>query len=210
MKKSTIIAAAACIMMSGCGTMGVGTGTSTDILSGVLGAITNGETIGNVITSVIGLDKVSQQDLIGTWSYSGPGCAFTSQNALAKAGGEVAATQIKEKLKTQYNQFGFSAANTQITFAENGTFTAKIAGKSWSGKYTYNAETSQIAMSGLLLNVNAYAKRNSTGIGILFEASKLLTIMQTMAAISGNTSLETIGEISKNYDGVRIGFDMRK
>lgn len=210
MKKFTIIAAAACIIMSGCGTMGVGNGTNGDILSGVLGAIANGETIGNVISSVIGLDKVSQQDLIGTWSYSGPGCAFTSENALAKAGGEVAATQIKEKLRPQFNSFGFNSSNTKIAFAENGTFTAMVAGKSWSGNYTYDPSTSQIKMSGLLLNINAYAKRNTNGIGILFEAKKLLTLLQTMAAMSGNANVETIGEISKNYDGVRIGFDMTR
>jgi hypothetical protein len=30
-----------------------------------------------------------------------------------------------------------------------------------------------------------------------------------MSALSGNANLETIGELSKNYDGVRLGFDMK-
>lgn len=31
-----------------------------------------------------------------------------------------------------------------------------------------------------------------------------------MSAMSGNTTLSSIGEISKNYNGVRLGFDMAK
>ena len=39
---------------------------------------------------------------------------------------------------------------------------------------------------------------------------KLLTILQTVAALSGNSSLATISDISKNYDGVRMGFEMSR
>lgn len=31
-----------------------------------------------------------------------------------------------------------------------------------------------------------------------------------MSAMSGNATLSSIGEISKNYNGVRLGFDMAK
>ena len=96
-----------------------------------------------------------------------------------------------------------------MTFNQDGTFSAKIAGKSWSGKYTFDAANSKITMQGLLLNVNCYAKRNSDGIGLLFESKKLLTMLQTMSALSGNQTLQTVGELSKSYDGLRMGFDMK-
>ena len=86
---------------------------------GNLGSMMSGTGISNAISSVIGLDKVKAGNLIGAWNYSGPGCAFTSENLLAKAGGE-------------------------------------------------------------------------------------------MAAVSGNKDIQTVGEVSKKYDGVRIGFDMKK
>ena len=62
----------------------------------------------------------------------------------------------------------------------------------------------------MLLSVNCYTKRELNGISILFEAKKLLTILQTMAALSGRTDLQTIGDLSKQYDGVRVGFDMKR
>ncbi len=200
MKKVMIgLAALACIAMTSCGNM-----------SQVLSAMTNGTGVVNAISSVIGLDKVKAQNLIATWSYSAPGCAFTSENLLAKAGGEVAAVQIEEKLLPYYKQVGITSGNTFITFNEDGTFTSKIAGTPFSGKYTFDEATQKITLKGLLLSVNCYAKKELNGISILFEAKKLLTVLQTMSAMSGNKDLQTIGDLSKNYDGVRVGFDMKR
>ena len=192
------LVAVACMLLTSCGNM-----------NHVLSAIQNGSVI-NAITSVIGLDKVSTQNLIGTWTYSGPGCAFTSENLLAKAGGEVAAAQIEEKVKPYYDQVGISASNTQITFKQDGSFSAKIAGTNFSGTYTFDEASQQIKLKGLLLSINCYAKREINGISILFEAKKLLTVLQTMSALSGRADLQTISDLSKQYDGVRVGFDMKR
>jgi hypothetical protein len=200
MKKAILgFAAFACLAMASCGNM-----------SQVLGAMTNGTGVVNAISSVIGLDKVKAQNLIATWKYSGPGCAFTSENLLAKAGGEVAAVQIEQKLLPYYQQVKISESNTYITFKEDGTFSSKIAGTPFSGNYTFDEASQKITLKGLLLSVNCYAKKEANGISILFEAKKLLTVLQTMSAMSGNKDLQTIGDLSKNYDGVRVGFDMKR
>ena len=193
------LAAFACLAMASCGNM-----------NQVLSAMTNGTGVVNAISSVIGLDKVKAQNLIGSWKYSAPGCAFTSENLLAKAGGEVAAVQIEEKLLPYYQQVKISESNTFITLNEDGTFSSKIAGTPFSGNYTFDEASQKITLKGLLLSVNCYAKKEINGISILFEAKKLLTVLQTMSAMSGNKDLQTIGDLSKNYDGVRVGFDMKR
>ena len=58
--------------------------------------------------------------------------------------------------------------------------------------------------------MNCYAKKEANGISILFEAKKLLTVLQTISAMSGSKDLQTIGDLSKNYDGIRIGFDLKR
>ncbi|MBR1410274.1 MAG: DUF4923 family protein [Prevotella sp.] len=200
MKKAILgLAIIACLAMASCGNM-----------NQVLSAMTNGTGVVNAISSVIGLDKVKAQNLIGTWKYDGPGCAFTSENLLAKAGGEVAAVQIEEKLLPYYQQVGMSSSNTYIIFNEDGSFTSKIAGTPFSGKYTFDEATQKITLKGMLLSMNCYTKRELKGISILFEAKKLLTVLQTMSAMSGSKDLQTIGDLSKNYDGVRVGFDMKQ
>ena len=212
-KLNYLVACVATSLLVGCGglgTLGTAAGSSagSSILGGVLGAITNGDALGNILTSVLGGERPSAEQLIGTWKYAQPGVAFTSDNLLAKAGGEVAASQIKEKLSAYYSSIGVKASNTYLTFNQDLTFSGKIAGKSLSGTYVYDPNTAQITLKTLLFSVNAYLKRSATGMAVLFESKKLLTILQTIAKISGNGTLQSIGDISTNYDGVRLGFDM--
>lgn len=217
MKKNLILVAAAAMMLVSCGSTTLsqlggavlGDITGTQSTTGTTASTNTGDVLGNILNSVITGGTVTQQNLIGTWTYSQPGCAFSSDNLLAKAGGEVAAAEIKSKLSSTYQKVGIKSSNTTVTFKEDGTFTAKIAGKGWSGNYTFDEKTSKITMQGLLINANCYAKKNSNGIALLFESTKLLTLLQTMSAMSGNSSVQAIGDLSKNYDGLRLGFDFK-
>lgn len=201
-KKTLIFMATVVLVLSGCMSGQSG-------LSGILGTVTNGETIGNVITSVLGLTKVTQRDILGTWKYYQPGCAFTSEQLLKKAGGEVVAAEIKTKVKPYYDKAGVSSSNTQITFSEDGKFSAIVAGRQFGGTYTYDEASAKISMKTLLFTVNCYAKKNAGSMGFLFEASKLLNVLQMLSALSGSSDLSAIGDLAKQYDGVRIGFDMK-
>ena len=208
-----LVLAAATMLVVSCGVGGTTGGNQSQtgsILGAVLTDVLQGGTISNVITSVIGAQTVTRANLIGSWKYVSPGCAFTSENLLAKAGGEVAAAQIRTKVQPYYQQIGISGSNTFITFNEDGTYSAQFRGTPMSGKWTFDEKTYKVNLQGLLLSINCYAKRNANGIGLLFEATKLLTLLQTMAAMSGNSNIQAVGEISKNYDGVRLGFDFSK
>lgn len=211
-KVSVIVMSAAAFLAVSCGMPGA-TGTSSsngNILGSVLNDVLQGGTISNVITSVIGAQTVTKANLIGSWKYSNPGCAFTSENLLAKAGGEVAAAQIKSKAMPYYQQIGISSSNTFITFKEDGTFSAQFRGTPISGNWTFDEKSYKVTLQGMLLSFNCYAKRNANGIGLLFEGKKLLNILQTVAAMSGNQNIQAVGEISKSYDGLRLGFDFTK
>ena len=208
-KTKVLVLAALTAIVTACGTLGQSdSGTTTgSILGSVLTDVLQGGTISNVITSVIGAQTVTANDLVGSWKYSNPGCAFTSDKLLAKAGGEVVAAEIKSKMLPYYQQIGINSQNTVITFNQDGTYSANFRGTPMSGKWTFDASTYKVTLSGMLLSINCYAKRNANGIGLLFEAKKLLTVLQTVAAMSGNSNIQAVGEISKSYDGVRLGFD---
>lgn len=203
-KKNLFLVAVAALMMAGCG--GVGTSGMDGVLNGVDGT----SILGNVLGNVLGLNKVTEANLVGTWKYASPGCAFTSENVLAQAGGEVAAQKVKAQLLQQYNALGINASNTYFSFKEDKTFSGKVAGKSVSGTYALDPNTGQIALKTLLLSINGYVMLNTTGLGLLFESQKLLTILQAIGAASGNVTLSTISELSKNFQGVRLGFDLSR
>lgn len=194
------------------------------VVAGVLGGLLGGGTttgssstgssiINGILNNVIGSATFSQADLCAhTWKYSKPGCAFTSENLLAKAGGEIAASKIEEDLSKYYSKFGFSKSNTYFTFKTDGTFAAKIDGKAWNGTYTFDEKTHAIQLKGLLLSASGFATRTANGISLLFEQKKLLTLVKTLSKLNltGSTTMSAVSSIVDNYDGVRVGFEMTK
>ena len=197
------------------------TSNAGSAVAGILGAVLGGNSnssssagssiINGILNNVIGSGTFSKQDLCAhTWKYSKPGCAFTSENLLAKAGGEIAANKVEEKLGEYYSKFGFSGSNTYFTFKTDGTFAAKIDGKSWQGNYTFDEKTHAIQMKGLLLGMSGYATKTTNGISLLFDQTKLLNLIKTMGALKGSSTLSAIGTIANNYDGMRVGFEMTK
>lgn len=193
------------------------TSTSVDATTGATTSATAATTtsIGSIISgllnNVIGSGTFSKEDLCAhTWKYSKPGCAFTSENLLAKAGGEIAASKVEEKLSTYYNKFGFSSSNTQFTFTTDGNFSAQIDGKPWQGTYTFDEKTHAIHLKGLLLSASGYATKTTNGISLLFDQKKLLNLIKMLSAFKGSSTLSAVGTIANSYDGMRVGFEMTK
>lgn len=197
------------------------TSNAGSAVAGILGAVLGGNSnssssagssiINGILNNVIGSGTFSKQDLCAhTWKYSKPGCAFTSENLLAQAGGEIAANKVEEKLSEYYSKFGFSGSNTYFTFKTDGTFAAKIDGKSWQGNYTFDEKTHAIQMKGLILSMSGYATKTANGISLLFDQKKLLNLIKTIGSLKGNSTLSALGTIANNYDGMRVGFEMTK
>ena len=228
MKKiTTTVLAALLLLCAGCNTGllgnlgglgGESTGNGTgqggglgDILGGVLGGVLGGlggNTVDGLLGLVIGSVKINESDLYGAWYYTEPGCAFTSENLLAKAGGAVAAETCKEKLLPVYNTLGISSNNTQFQFTQDHQFAANVKGIPLSGTYTYDPTNSTLKIKTMLFSSNVYVTRTTYGLAFTFESKNLLKVLQAIAAMSGNTTLQTVGDLSKQFDGVRLGFDM--
>ena len=194
--------------------------TIANVLGGLLGAATGntsgstssaGSIISGLLNNVIGSGTFSKAELCAhTWKYSKPGCAFTSENLLAKAGGEIAASKVEEKLSTYYKKFGFNSSNTQFTFTTDGNFSAQIDGKPWQGTYTFDEKTHAIHLKGLLLSASGYATKTTNGISLLFDQKKLLNLIKMLSTFKGSSTLSAVGSIANSYDGMRVGFEMTK
>ena len=200
-KVMTLIAGVALLTM---------TGLITACNSSTLQTIFSGGTIANAFTSVIGLDKVTARGLVGTWNYNGPGIAFTSKDLLSKAGGEVAATKIEKEVEPYYNKVGLTAQNTYAIFDADKNYCICLDGHKFTGKYTFDEENAKITLKTMLIDINCYAKREYGGIDLLFESKVLLTVLRTITSFSSDETTRKFSDLSKNYDGIRIGFDMKK
>ena len=212
---------------------GMGTPTTTNttgnvlgsVLGSVLGGMANsgggllGGIFGNALTDntatsltnmVIGNVRLNQNELVGTWLYVQPGCAFTSQNLLANAGGQAAATQIKSKLSPAYQTIGFSSNNTGFAFDQNGNFEAYLKGLPLNGTYTFDPASGKLNLKTKVGTIASFVTRTANGLSITMETKMLQSLIQALGNMSGNSSISTIGNLASQYNGARRGFDFVK
>jgi hypothetical protein len=214
MKRITLSAIALFFAMSFGFTSQVSAQTILDeiknVATQVAGGTDTGSAISTVLNNVLGSSSISEKDLIGTWKYSSSGCAFSSENLLAKAGGVYAAQKIQNKLNPSFKKVGITSKNTQFVFNSDKTFTANLRGHQFSGTYTYDSKNNKLKLQGLLLSTTCYVTKNGSNLGFLFDSSKLLSLVRTAGALSGNSTLSAISTLAKSYNGCKMGFMMCK
>lgn len=97
-----------------------------------------------------------------------------------------------------------------FTFNNDKTFSGKLMGKDISGTYTLDSKNSKINFKGALFTSTCYVSKTGSNLSLLFDSSKLLSVLQTVGKFSSNSYLTTISSLSKNYKGVKLGFQMKK
>jgi VCBS repeat-containing protein len=170
----------------------------------------NAQDLKSILTGV-GDKATTSSSIIGTWKYVGPQCQFESENLLAKAGGEVAAKEVEEKMQTVYDRIGMSGC--EYTFNEDGTYSYTLKKRTMSGTYTFDDKEKTITMKGKL-GVKTVAHVTVTGndMSLVFNADKLMSVLKTITGTVSkvNSTAATINSVAGSYDGLMLGFDLKK
>jgi len=211
---TAVLALAGC---SGAGTNSLLGGLGqTGSAAGAGNAATNGTVealVGNLLGSLLGKSAtLTQADLVGTWQYTGPDCVFESENLLMQAGGAVAATQIETKMAAALGKVGFKAGSCSFTFKADGTYSAVIGGRTLSGKYTLDAANEKLTMTYLagVATMNPHVVKTGNSLSLLYEADKLLSLVNGLSSLSGSTGAKTLGNLLSQYDGLLVGIQLQK
>lgn len=190
-----------CLFMAAVMTAAAGNAGAQDLKSVLSGVVKN----------VVGDKTTTASSIIGTWTYAGPECQFESDNLLAKAGGEVAAKEVEEKIQKVYEKVGMDGC--QYTFNEDGSYSCTVKGKTSSGTYTFDSDAKTVTMKSKLgIKTMAYVTVTGDSMSLVFKADKLMSVLKTItsAASSVNSTASTISSIADSYDGLRLGFELKK
>lgn len=170
----------------------------------------------NLLSSVLSHAAISPKELIGTWQYKGVDAVFESESLLAQAGGTVMAAQLENQIDEKIAKFGIKKGITTFTFRNDKTFSATLNGKSFSGTYQLDAANKVLVLStmGGLFTLRPHVVRTTGGISLLFQADKMLTLLNTTSALIGQTgalgSLGNLTSLLNNYNGLRLGLQLKK
>lgn len=215
MKKiSTLIASIAmCLSLNSCMT-GAGTGLlgglgQNGAASSLASGMDTAGLIGNLISTFTSGITTNQASLVGTWTYAKPCVQFESESLLAQAGGSVAATTIENKLATYYQKIGITAGKAQFVFGKDNTLQYTIGGKTMTGKYAFDATNRTVTITTQTgINVMAYVSISMNQMALTFDATKLLTLVNSASAASAQ--LGTLSALTGSFKGMKLGFTFSK
>ena len=207
------IAAAALLLMgvSSCGSLNqaLQTGNSATAQS------TGGNIFDNLLGSLLNSQPITERELVGQWHYTGVKTVFESPNYLAQAGGAAAAGVIEGKLDENLTRFGLKKGATTFTFKADHSFEANLNGMPLSGTYTLDANKKVLHLSflGGLFKFEPQVARTTSGVSILFDNDKLLSLLTTASKIGGavaDSRLTYVSSLLSHYKGLKLGLRLQK
>ena len=207
MKKTTLtVLAAVTMMMSSCMSTGFGTTPTTNsnnnVLTNVLGAI-----LGQVLLGGMTFDQAS---LLGNWNYNAPSAAFTTEQALTKAGGSATIANMSSSLASNYSNIGINRNNTSFSFLNGNKFSAKVNGIPFSGTYTYNPQNGDIALKTATETIKGNVTKTANGMGLMFDSTQMTNILQKEGKVSNAAAVQAVSKLAKSANGARVGFELTK
>ena len=168
--------------------------------------------LSGVVQTVVGDKVTTETSLIGTWNYVGPDCQLKGDDILKNIGGAAAGEEVEKKMESIYMKTGLNTI--QYTFNEDKTCSYTIKGKKVQGTYEFDSEAKTITIkSGKFgVKLTAHIVTLGSNMSFVFDADKILSVVKTITGVASsiNTYAATINKVAEQFDGMMIGFELKK
>ncbi|MBR6981316.1 MAG: DUF4923 family protein [Prevotella sp.] len=205
MKKTFLtFLAAVTLMLSSCMTTGLGTTNSAtgNVLSSVLGSVLSSVLLGGT--------TFDQSGILGSWNYNAPSAAFTTEQALTKAGGTAMIANMASSLASNYSNIGINRSNTSFSFLDGNKFSAKVNGIPFSGTYAYNSQNGEITLKTATETIKGNVTKTEKGMGLMFDSTQMVNILQKEGKVSNTAAVQAVSKLAKSANGARVGFELTR
>lgn len=196
---------------------------SQDLLGDLLGKVSSGVDVKEVVTDVIdgvfSKENLTVADIAGDWQSTGSAVCFQSENLLQKAGGAAAASALEQKMDPYFKKYGFDKSLIKITEDGNITISAgkyTLSGtvkvnddKRYAGNFIVTFKAMGIMSLGSFDTYVTLTNNVLTGkkeLDMMFDAQKLVAMMKLVASLSKSSVAKSVTSLVESYDGVCIGF----
>ena len=168
--------------------------------------------LSGVVQTVVGDKATTKTSLIGTWSYVGPDCQLKGDDILKNIGGVAAGEEVEKKMEALYVKTGLNTI--QYTFNEDKTCSYTIKGKKIEGTYEFDPEAKTVTITTGRFGVKTVANVVTLGsnMSFVFDANKIFSVVKTITGVAStvNTSASAINQLIEQFDGMMIGFELKK
>lgn len=172
-----------------------------------------GDGITDMVKGVISTDNIEVKDIAGEWTVESSAVCFKTEDFLKKAGGAAAATMIENKINPYFEKAGLTGG--VLTVQTDGQFTFKMKGVTLSGEISKGNDKDFIfafkAFGKMSVGkITAYVTKSINSMDLMFDADGIRKLAVAVAGFTGNSTLKSATSILNQYDGLCVGFTMKK
>lgn len=161
--------------------------------------------------------KLTESELAGNWIYLHSACELKSENMLKEVSGNLINSQIEKKVDDICSQAGIKEGTLTFIFNNDKSFTTTLLNnKSLTGTYSFDKEAQRLTLNFAAIkkipaaSLNANVSKSNKNITLLFNADKLLKLISIISSTTDNAGLKAVNSLASQYDGVMLGFEMKK
>ena len=168
--------------------------------------------LGSTISNLTSTSNFDTSSLVGTWDYTSPAVSFKGDNALSNVTGAAGSTVIENKLSSYYSKFGLTSL--VLTVSDDLSFQMKL--KKGTLKGTIEKDGDELVFnfkafgSYKIGKIACMATKSGSTLNLTFDASKIISIANTVASISNMSTFKTAASLLSSYDNIYVGFKLKK
>lgn len=170
----------------------------------------SGSILSSIANAITGNSVSAKDKIVGTWVYQGPAVVMKGDNALKNIGGKIASSKMESTLKTKLEAYGFKAGDVTMTFDDKGNFTQVLSKQTVKGTYTIEDEKIVLKYGGKISQIAGTTQLDGNNLIIVMDASKLLTLANTLGKLSTNSTVKTAASLISSMDGLECGLRLTK
>ena len=178
--------------------------------------ILNSSAVKDVVNTLTG-NVIKFSDLQGNWNYVEPACKMTSDDKLKEVGGTLMSSALEKKITTVYTKAGIVPGKFSYTFNSDSTFTNVIGKKTLKGTYSFDEKNKVLVLSYKLGNAFTVKRtevqlaKSGEQISMLFNVDGLMKFVKVLSSIMKKSdSSSSLSSLLEGYDGMLLGFEMKK
>ena len=124
--------------------------------------------------------------------------------------------ELEKKLKTYCAKVGIVEGMFNYVFNSDSTFTNALKKKTLKGTFSVNPDEKTVelkyALGGKLkvTTLTAHVVISGDELSLLFNADKLLDFLSKISSISDNSTLKLVNKLASEYEGMMLGFELKK
>ncbi|MBC5621037.1 DUF4923 family protein [Butyricimonas hominis] len=178
--------------------------------------ILNSSAVKDVVNTLTG-NVIKFSDLQGNWNYVEPACKMTSDDKLKEVGGTLMSSALEKKITTVYTKAGIVPGKFSYTFNSDSTFTNVIGKKTLKGTYSLDEKNKVLVLSYKLGNAFTVKRtevqlaKSGEQISMLFNVDGLMKFVKVLSSMAKKSdSSSSLSSLLEGYDGMLLGFEMKK